>query len=143
MDTSQKAVGQRLKELRKINRYSGQALGDLVGITRSTISLIESGTNKLSYEYAVTIAKHFGANVEWLMTGEGPMLKGETSGGTSYSLSGNKNTGAVVGHGNQVSGGQGDCEQQLAVAQVRIQSLEEQLRDRDNQITFLKSLLQK
>jgi transcriptional regulator with XRE-family HTH domain len=131
MDTSQLAVGQRLKQLRKSKKYSGQQVADLLGLTKSTISLIENGANKLSYEYALIITQHFNSTVEWLLTGKGEMFPAAPPTG-QYSYAGRDSIQA----GKNVTQN-GNCEQQLVLAQLRIEGLESEVNTLKKYIALL------
>jgi transcriptional regulator with XRE-family HTH domain len=55
-------------------------LADEIGVQRSSISHILSDRNKPSFDFIVKILNRFsGINAEWLITGKGNMIKGESS----------------------------------------------------------------
>lgn len=56
----------KVAELRKINNLSQQELADLIGVSRKTISTIETGRFTPSVVIALKIARHFEQPVESL-----------------------------------------------------------------------------
>mgnify|MGYP005778007721 FL=1 len=58
----------RLKELRASRSLNQQQLGELVGASRQTISLIERGDYNPSVTVAIRIARVFGKPVEEVFT---------------------------------------------------------------------------
>ena len=65
-------LGNRLKELRAVKSLNQQQLGQLVGASRQTISLIERGDYNPSITLALRIAQVFETPVEevFYLTGE-------------------------------------------------------------------------
>ena len=61
-------LGNRLKELRAARSLNQQQLGQLVGASRQTISLIERGDYNPSVTLALKIAKILNATVEDLFS---------------------------------------------------------------------------
>ena len=140
-------LGKRLRQARERKGLNKTKLGAKVGTSGTSINNIETGeTKNPSAILLESIATTLDVNLRWLLTGEGDMEKAGTPGGKSYHIgTGNAN---VQGEGNTAAAG--DCEHRLALAQARIEALEDkvaekesQLADRDSQIAFLKSLLQK
>lgn len=66
-------VGERITLIRKDNKLSMEKFGNRIGITRASVSLIESGTNNPSNQTIDFICKEFNVNREWLLSGEGDM----------------------------------------------------------------------
>lgn len=66
-------TGDRIKEIRKTVGLSQKEFGERVGVTYSSISLIEKGTNNPSEQTIRAICTQFNIRREWLETGEGPM----------------------------------------------------------------------
>lgn len=66
-------IGDRIKEIRSEAGLTGEAFGDLVNVSKSYISQLESGSranlDKLKID---VIAKHFAVNKDWLEHGKGP-----------------------------------------------------------------------
>jgi len=67
-------MNERLKELRKALDMSGEAFGQRIGITRATVSRIESGIIELTDRNITLICKEFHVNEEWLRDGTGDMF---------------------------------------------------------------------
>nr|WP_297275155.1 helix-turn-helix transcriptional regulator [uncultured Agathobaculum sp.] len=67
---------QRLKQLRLALHLSQENLGAALGITRSGVSSIESGSRKLSEKHIkLLLAAYPNINENWLRTGEGTMFQ--------------------------------------------------------------------
>lgn len=64
----------RIKELRKTLGLSGEKFGAKLGVTRTAISLLESGKNNLSEQMISSICLAYNVNEDWLRTGEGDMF---------------------------------------------------------------------
>ncbi len=67
-------MGDRLRELRKVLGLSGEKFGERIGVKKSAISKIESGTVGLSDSNILAICREFDVNETWLRTGEGEMF---------------------------------------------------------------------
>lgn len=67
-------MNSRIKEVRKFYHLSMEKFGEKLGVTKSTISLIESGTNNVSNQIVHSVCREFRVNEEWLRTGNGKML---------------------------------------------------------------------
>lgn len=71
-------MNSRIKELRKELGLTQEAFGAKISITKNSISMIESGKNTPSAQTITMICDKFGANREWLVTGNGPMFQVRT-----------------------------------------------------------------
>lgn len=59
----------------------------MIGIGQKTVNNYMNGSRKVSYEFVEAIARTFGdINSEWLLTGEGEMIKSDSISGDSLSL---------------------------------------------------------
>jgi len=71
-------------QLNKIMEAEGMTpakFADEIGVQRSSISHILSGRNKPSYDFITKILNRFsGINADWLLTGEGSMIKSTVQG---------------------------------------------------------------
>ena len=67
-------MGDRLRELRKVLGLSGEKFVERIGVKKSAISKIESGTVGLSDSNILAICREFDVNETWLRTGEGEMF---------------------------------------------------------------------
>lgn len=64
----------RLIQLRKALNLSMEAFGEKIGVGRSTISRLESGTNGFTDQMTRSICREFGVNYEWFVSGVGEMF---------------------------------------------------------------------
>ena len=64
--TSQKGVGQRLKELRTAAGFSQKEVAELAGSNQATIARIETETNDASYKILRFYADHFDVSLDWI-----------------------------------------------------------------------------
>ncbi len=62
-------IGERIKFLRVKEGLSAQALGDIVGRSKSNISGYETGKYEPSSSTVISLCKHFGVTADWLLTG--------------------------------------------------------------------------
>ena len=67
-------MNERVKELRKELRLSGEKFGEKLGVKRSAISDIETGRNNLTDQMLKAICREFNVNEEWLRSGTGAMF---------------------------------------------------------------------
>ena len=65
---------ERIKLLRKELNLSQELFGKKIGITKSSVSLLESGKNSPSEQTVKLICREFNVNKEWLETGKGEMF---------------------------------------------------------------------
>lgn len=64
-------VGNRIRRKRKELRYSQWKLAELVGISQSTLSELETGESKMpSTDVLQGLAKHLGVTQAWIITGK-------------------------------------------------------------------------
>lgn len=63
----------RIKKVRADNKLSMEKFGEKIGITRSSVSRIESGENNPSEQTLRLICKEFGVSYLWLTEGKEPM----------------------------------------------------------------------
>ena len=71
-----KTMGQRIQELRKYNKMTGEELGQKLNVAKSTVSLWEGGSRTPSTDMLQSIAKVFGVSTDYLLTGNEPTPKG-------------------------------------------------------------------
>ena len=64
-------MNRRITELRKALSLTMEAFGQKLGVTKSSISNIESGRRKLTEQMILSICREFGVNEEWLRNGTG------------------------------------------------------------------------
>ena len=66
-------MNERVKIIRKTNSLTMEAFGNRLGITKASVSRIESGVNNLTEQMIKAICREFNVNEHWLRTGEGEM----------------------------------------------------------------------
>lgn len=67
-------INERFKELRKALGLSQEELGNKIGLSKSGISNIESGTRNVTDKHIKLICSEFPINEDWLRTGTGEMF---------------------------------------------------------------------
>jgi transcriptional regulator with XRE-family HTH domain len=73
-------LGKRVRAVRSFVGGSQAVFSNDVGVSRSYLSAVESGTNKPNIEMLLGIAERFpDVNIEWVVTGEGDLLKSQKS----------------------------------------------------------------
>lgn len=70
-------MNERLKELRKSLHLSQEKFGELLGITKSGVSDIESGRREVTEKHIIML-KNNGVNEDWIRTGNGDMFVEKT-----------------------------------------------------------------
>lgn len=65
----------RIKELRRALDLTQDEFGGRIGITKSSISTMESGRSNPSEQTLRSMCREFGASYVWLTTGEGSMFE--------------------------------------------------------------------
>lgn len=68
-------VGERVRYLRKSLDMTLEQFGDILGLTGSSISCIESGTSALTKLNMLALKRNFNVNEEWLLNGTGDIFK--------------------------------------------------------------------
>ncbi len=66
--------GERVKEVRKSLRLTMEKFGEKLGVTKQTVSRIESGVNNLTDQMAKAICREYSVSYEWLTTEAGAMF---------------------------------------------------------------------
>lgn len=67
--------GERIRILRKALGLTLEKFGERIGMKKSSVSQIETGTNSLTEKNAKMICAEFGVSEEWLINGFGSMFK--------------------------------------------------------------------
>ena len=70
--------GERLSDLRKSLGLTMEAFGERIGMSKQSISNIESGRREMTDRMKIVICQKFNVSENWLETGEGEMFKEET-----------------------------------------------------------------
>lgn len=66
-------MNKRIKEVRKSTGMTLDKFGECIGISKSALSMIESGKNNPSEQTILSICREFGVSEEWLRLGTGEM----------------------------------------------------------------------
>lgn len=126
-----------LKQFRQCNKLTQTELGEYLGIKKSFVSLIENGKVKLSEEkFNKLLNNTKGWDTSMLINGS--------------IYAGNNNVGDVnvqIGQnrasGDARSSGDPNIASRLAVLEKENEMLRERLKDKDDQLAFLKTLINK
>ena len=68
------AINDRIRELRKDKGLTMEQFGEVIGLTKATVSRLESGAVSATEQTVKSICREFGVSEVWLRTGEGQML---------------------------------------------------------------------
>lgn len=68
-------INERIKEVRKRLGYTLERFGEKIGITKSSLSTIESGKTNPGTQTILLICKEYKVNKEWLLYGKGDMFE--------------------------------------------------------------------
>lgn len=68
-------MNERIKELRRSLGLTQDEFGGRIGITKSSVSTMESGRSNPSEQTLRSMVREFGASYEWLTTGAGSMFE--------------------------------------------------------------------
>lgn len=68
-------MNERIKELRRSLGLTQDEFGGRIGITKSSVSTMESGRSNPSEQTLRSMVREFGASYLWLTTGAGPMFE--------------------------------------------------------------------
>lgn len=73
-------INERVKQIRTSlpGKLSMEAFGKRLGVTKTAISLVESGKNALSDQMCLAICREFDVDEVWLRTGQGEMFRQRT-----------------------------------------------------------------
>lgn len=71
---------ERIRQVRTSQepKMSMEEFGRRLGVTKTAISLIESGRNSVSDQMRRSVVREFKVNEDWLRTGEGEMFRKQT-----------------------------------------------------------------
>lgn len=68
-------MNERMKELRKSLCLSQEEFGELIGLKKSGVCSIESGTRRVTEKHLKMLQQSgYSINVNWILTGEGSMF---------------------------------------------------------------------
>ena len=79
-------MNRRLLQFLQAQNITQAQFADTLSVARGSVSHILSGRNKPGYEFLESLVLHYPAlNLDWLLTGKGPMYKGSEIGPESSS----------------------------------------------------------
>ena len=126
-----------LKQFRQCNKLTQTELGEYLGIKKSFVSLIENGRVKLSEEkFNKLLNNTKGWDTSMLINGS--IYAGNNNGGDV-----NVQIGQNRASGDAHAPGDPDIAFRLAVLEKENEMLRERLKDKDDQLAFLKTLINK
>lgn len=67
-------MNKRLKEIRKELKLSQEEFGDRLGVTKASISRLESGINNVTEQMIKSVCREYNVNYAWLKEGVGDMF---------------------------------------------------------------------
>ncbi|TDQ06395.1 helix-turn-helix domain-containing protein [Pedobacter metabolipauper] len=67
---SKREIGERIKNLRLVNKLSQAYVANILSISRSNYSQIEIGNQYPSFTTLHLIAKHYGTSYDWILHGD-------------------------------------------------------------------------
>ncbi|MEO5358469.1 MAG: helix-turn-helix domain-containing protein [Nitrospirae bacterium YQR-1] len=71
-------IGDRIKKIRHILNLKQKDMAEILSVGQSLISLIENNSINLTSEHFIILTNKLKININWLLTGEGEILKNET-----------------------------------------------------------------
>lgn len=126
-----------LKQFRQCNKLTQTELGEYLGIKKSFVSLIENGKVKLSEEkFNKLLNNTKGWDTSMLINGS--IYAGNNNAGNV-----NVQIGQNRASGDVRSSGDPNIASRLAVLEKENEMLRERLKDKDDQLAFLKTLINK
>lgn len=72
-------IAERIRKIRQEKGFTIIELGQEIGVSDRTISNYERGERRPSVDYLTLLYEHLDANAEWLLSGNGDMLKDKSS----------------------------------------------------------------
>ena len=70
-----KALGSRLKKVRKRLHLNQDQLSEIAGLSKTTICDYEVGKTPPGINFLILLGKRYNVNLDYIVTGEGPMFK--------------------------------------------------------------------
>lgn len=141
----------RIKELRKSVRLTGKEFSRTLGIDNSQYSKIESGKLTPTIQQLLEISSHYNASIDWLLTGEGKMLRTRENairqaivGNNNIQAMGNSSVDARHYYSDSPDVLRAQIEEKdklLAEKETRIKEKDAQIKEKDTQINKLLSVL--
>lgn len=126
-----------LKQFRQCNKLTQTELGEYLGIKKSFVSLVENGKVKLSEE---KFNKLLNNTKGWDTS---MLINGSIYAGNNNSGDVNVQIGQNLASGDSHAPGDPNIASRLAVLEKENEMLRERLKDKDDQLAFLKTLINK
>jgi transcriptional regulator with XRE-family HTH domain len=73
-----KALGARLKRVRKHLRLNQAQLGEIAGLSKTTICDYEVGKTPPGFKFITLLSERYNVNINYIISGEGPMFRDES-----------------------------------------------------------------
>lgn len=132
----------RIKMLMAAKELSKYKMANLAGINAANFNKQIDGKQTITDRTLVKIADAVGANLDWLLTGEGSMLRERQSGEQSNNSSASGNGVAVSGNNNQVNGAVSSAEaallkEKVALLECLVEEKERLLAEKERTIQIL------
>lgn len=67
-------INERIKQVRKVKGLTLEEFGDVIKVSKSSVSMIERGVNNPSEQTVLLVCDKFSVDENWLRTGEGEMF---------------------------------------------------------------------
>lgn len=126
-----------IKQFRKRNKLKQEELAEYLGVTRAFISMVETGASKLPTEKLnLLVSNPHGWDTSMLINGS--IYAGNNNAGDV-----NVQIGQNRASGDARSSGDPDIASRLAVLEKENEMLRERIKDKDDQLAFLKTLINK
>lgn len=71
------SINERIRNLRKTLNFSQEEFGSRLGVTKASISRLESGINNVTDQMALAICREFNVSKIWLIEGHGEMFEND------------------------------------------------------------------
>jgi transcriptional regulator with XRE-family HTH domain len=141
----------RIRELRKSIGLTGKEFSRTIGVDNSQYSKIESGKLTPTIQQLVEIFSHYNVSVDWLLTGEGKMLRAQEDaihqaiiGNNNVQAMGNSSVDARHYYSDSPDVLKAQIEEKdrlLDEKEVRIKEKDAQIKEKDAQINRLLLIL--
>lgn len=67
-------INERIRDLRKLLKLSQEEFGNCLGVTKASISRLESGINNVTEQMIKSVCREYNVNYAWLKEGVGEMF---------------------------------------------------------------------
>lgn len=128
---------ERLKKIINSLNIRNKAFEELIGLSNGTIHNINK-RGSVSMYIAKRIANVIPVNINWLMTGEGEMYKGNARFGNIVNITRGNNNTSAVGLGNSITIGESETVKAL---KLQIKLLNEYIESKDKTISYQSEII--